>query len=108
MKYDNDKAPLALIPPEIQIKMAEVLGFGAEKYGAWNWRNDGDKTDWSRSYSSIQRHLNSFWSGEDFDPESGKEHLAHALTQIAILLIHVQDHPEMDHRYKKETYDTNS
>jgi hypothetical protein len=34
MKYDNGKAPLALLPPEALIKIAEVLAFGAEKYGA--------------------------------------------------------------------------
>lgn len=100
MKDDNNKAPLALIPPEVLVKMANVLTFGAEKYGAWNWRKDGDKTEWSRTYSSAQRHLNAFWAGEDIDPESGKEHLVHALCQLSFLLIYTDEHPEMDDRYK--------
>jgi hypothetical protein len=62
MKFDNGKPPLALIPSEALIEIAEVLGFGAEKYGPNNWREDADKTKWSRSYSSLQRHLNAFKS----------------------------------------------
>jgi hypothetical protein len=103
MKYDQDKPNIALIPPEVIEEVATVFGFGAEKYGANNWRDDGDKTVWSRTYSSLQRHLNSFWQGEDLDPESKQRHLAHACTQLMILMIHTREHPEMDNRYKKDT-----
>jgi hypothetical protein len=101
MKYDTDKAPLALVPIDAINQVAEVLGFGANKYGANNWRDDGGTTEWSRTYSSIQRHLNAFWSGEDLDPESGLSHLAHANTQLMILMQHMADgHHNMDDRYK--------
>ena len=101
MKFDNGKPPLALIPSEALIEIAEVLGFGAEKYGPNNWREYADKTKWSRSYSSLQRHLNAFWSGEDIDPESGLSHLAHAATQIVILMVQKSDgHDHMDDRFK--------
>ncbi len=101
MKFDTGKAPLALLPSEALIEIAEVLGFGAEKYGPNNWRDDADKTEWSRSYSSLQRHLNAFWSGQDIDPESGLSHLAHAATQIVILMVQRSDgHLHMDDRYK--------
>ena len=100
MKYDTNKAPLALIPPQVINQIAEVLGFGAEKYGMNNWRDDGHNTEWSRTYSSIQRHLNAFWDGEDLDPESGKTHLAHAATQLVILMQHINDgHTAMDDRW---------
>ena len=99
MKFDEDRAPMHLVPPEAIKAIAEVFAFGAEKYSPNNWRFDGDKTNHSRTYASIQRHLNSYWSGEDLDPESGKLHLAHALTQTMILLTHVLDNPEMDDRY---------
>lgn len=101
MKYDSDKAPLHLIPPEALVEVAEIFGFGADKYGVNNWRHDGGSTNFGRTYSSIQRHLNSFWSGEDLDPESGKSHLIHAITQLIILHIHQLEHPESDDRYKK-------
>jgi len=99
MKYDNDKPPHALIPPECLTDIAEVLGYGAKKYGAQNWRNDLKTTSFSRTYSSIQRHLNAYWSGEDDDPESGLSHLAHAATQIFILMIQDRYAATMDDRY---------
>jgi len=97
MKYDDGKAPIALVPPEVIEAMATVLEFGATKYGANNWRKD--PSEWSRSYSSLQRHLNSFWSGEDFDPESGEPHLAHALTQCAFLYVYFLEQKKWDDRY---------
>jgi len=101
MKFDEGKAPLALIPPEALLEIAEVFGFGAEKYGVNNWRDDGDTTCKLRTYSSIQRHLNAWHAGEDLDPESGKTHLSHAATQLMILMMHCMEHPELDDRYKK-------
>jgi len=101
MKYDDDKPPLGLIPPETLIEISKVFGFGAAKYGINNWRDDGNTTSWIRTYSSIQRHLNAWHAGEDIDPESGLNHLAHAATQIMILMIHESEHPESDDRYKK-------
>jgi len=50
MKFDEGKAPLALIPPEALLEIAEVFGFGAEKYGVNNWRDDGDSTSQLRTY----------------------------------------------------------
>lgn len=102
MKFDSDKAPLALIPPEVLPEIAKIFGFGAEKYGVNNWRRDSDKTEWSRTYSSIQRHLNAWLSGEDNDPESGMSHLAHATTQLMILMVHTKYHDKsMDDRYRE-------
>lgn len=101
MKYDNNKYPLSLVPPQVINEVADVLGFGASKYGPNNWRKDGGNTEWSRTYSSIQRHLNAFWGGEDLDPVSGKKHLSHAATQLFILIQHINDgHTQMDDRFK--------
>ena len=102
MKYDEEKPPLALIPPECLIEIAKVFGMGAKKYGTHNWRYDVGDTSYSRTYSSIQRHLQAFWQGEDDDPESGESHLAHAATQIMILMIQTKEGPEMDDRWAKE------
>lgn len=105
MKFDNGKAPIHLVPPEVITSMATVLAFGAEKYGENNWRQDVDVTTWGRTYSSMQRHLNAFWSGEDTDPESGLPHLDHALTQLMILKMQTLETtvPEMDNRFKKDS-----
>lgn len=103
MKYDKDKSPIHLVPSSVITDMADVFGFGAKKYGENNWRDDLDTTSWSRTYSSIQRHLNSFWSGEDLDPESGFSHLQHAATQIAILMEQTKHAKVMDDRYIVKT-----
>ena len=100
-KFDENKTPFGLVPPEALAQIADVLGFGAEKYGVNNWRIDGDSTSWIRTYSSVQRHLNTWHGGEDIDPESGMSHLAHAATQIMILMTHAIEHPEVDDRYIK-------
>jgi hypothetical protein len=103
MKFDNDKAPIALVPPEVIQSVAQVLAFGAKKYGANNWRHDLNNTTWSRTYSSIQRHLMSFWAGEDIDPESGMSHIDHAITQLMILKTAINEgSPEMDDRFKRK------
>lgn len=98
-KFDENKPPLALIPSEALIEIAKVFAFGAEKYGVNNWRKDGHCTSWSRTYSSIQRHLTAWHSGEDIDQESGMSHITHATTQLIILMIHQMEHPEVDDRY---------
>jgi hypothetical protein len=100
MKYDNGKTDLSLIPPEVLVDIACVLGFGAKKYGRDNHRFDAGETEWSRVYASAQRHLHDFWSGEDFDPESGQKHITHAITQLIILATAINDgHTNMDDRF---------
>jgi hypothetical protein len=103
MKYDNDKPKIHLVPPEAIIEAAKVFGFGAEKYGENNWRQDIEKFPVSRHYSSIQRHLLAYMSGEDQDPESGLPHLSQALTQMMILVMTTieSDPIDTDDRFKK-------
>ena len=99
MKYDSGKDPIHLIPSECISAIARVFGFGAKKYGENNWRKDVNNTSFSRTYSSVQRHLNAFWSGQDTDPESGLNHIDHAITQLMILKIQTLEGPEMDDRF---------
>ena len=101
MKYDQGKAPIHLVPPECIESAAKVFGFGADKYGAWNWRDDVNDTTYGRTYSSLQRHLMAWYSGEDIDPESGLPHIDHALSQLMILKIQTLEttNKEMDTRY---------
>lgn len=78
------KTPLHLIPGPALLEMAKVMGLGAQKYGAYNWR---DASVASTVYiSAAQRHLLAFLDGEDRDHESGASHLAHAAACCAILL----------------------
>ena len=88
----------SLIPvPALDI-MAQLYGFGAEKYEAHNWRNG---YEWSKSFDSLFRHAAAALDGEDIDPETGLPHLAGAAFHCFTLMVFMQEHPEFDDRYKK-------
>lgn len=80
----SDKLPLHLWP-----ETATALGClgmldGALKYGRSNFRACGVKS--STYYDACRRHLNKWFEGEEIDPDSGLDHLAHALACIAIVV----------------------
>ena len=81
-KKDEDKARFHLIPPESIKGVADVLTFGAKKYGERNWEKGLDS---SRIFSAAQRHLWAWWSGEENDHESGLSHLHHAAANVMML-----------------------
>lgn len=62
---------------------ARVLMFGAKKYEKNNWKKG---MDWSRMYDAALRHIFASLNGEDIDPESGEDHLAHARCCLGFLL----------------------
>ena len=108
MKFDNGKPPLNLVPSSAIIACAEVFAFGAQKYGANNWRKDMNKFPVSRHFASIQRHLLAWNDGEDIDPESGLPHLHHAMTQLMILTVCLAEATApVDDRFKKDMIDEN-
>lgn len=84
-KSDSGKAPMHLIPPEAFWGLASVLQFGARKYEDRNWEKG---MDYSRVYSSTLRHLTAWWGGENNDPESGLNHLLHALCGCVFLAVY--------------------
>jgi predicted HAD superfamily Cof-like phosphohydrolase len=100
-KFDSNKVRVDLLPIYPMTAIAEVFTFGASKYFADSYRQ-GETVAWSRTYGSILRHLFAFWSGEDTDPESGKPHLAHAGTQLMILMEHTKFNQDKDDRFKRE------
>lgn len=61
-----------LIPVGPLTELAEHYGRGAKKYDDHQWRKG---FEWSKSYAAIQRHLNAFWGGEDYDtcPPNGDD-----------------------------------
>lgn len=68
-------ARIGSIDPQAILRVAQVAGFGEQKYSRLNYLNG---YDWSLSFDACMRHMLAFWSGEDLDPESGLPHLAHA------------------------------
>jgi len=72
-----------LIPWDALEEVAKVYGWGATKYSDRNWER-GFK--WGLSYAAMIRHMAAFWRGEDYDPESGLRHVAHAVWHGLLLL----------------------
>jgi predicted HAD superfamily Cof-like phosphohydrolase len=86
LKWDDGKAPIHLVPQQAIAEMAWIFQYGAQKYGEWNWLESEGTPSKGRVFSSILRHLYAWWLGEDHDEESGLHHLAHAASQLLILI----------------------
>jgi len=82
--------------PEIPLyALAEQYGRGAAKYDDNNWRRG---VPWSISFAALNRHLWSFWNGENIDPEMGSHHLDAVAWHAFALREFVESHPELDNR----------
>lgn len=79
------KIQLQLVPSSVEIAIANGLVEGAEKYGAWNWR---DQPVQIMTYvGSMKRHMAAYIEGEDIDPDgNGKTHLEGAIASLAIII----------------------
>lgn len=82
-KYDAGKPRLDLIAPEFLTGTADILAFGAEKYGERNWEAG---MSWSRPFAALMRHMWAWWAGEEKDAETGKSHLWHAACCLMFLI----------------------
>lgn len=80
----DKKVPLVLLSPIAKRQIAEVLGNGAKKYGAFNYHRTTLRK--STYLSAMLRHIDAWHGGEEFDPESGLRHLAHVGANVNILL----------------------
>lgn len=80
LKYDTDKPRYGLLPAFALEEVVKVLTVGAKKYSDDNWKlvKDGK----NRYFDAAQRHMWKFKQGEQFDPETGLHHLAHAATNL--------------------------
>ena len=98
IKDDSKKIRMDLLPPDALREVAKVFTYGANKYSENNWVHG---FEWHRLYAAAQRHLNAFWSGEDFD-EVGNNHLASAGSNILMLLSHCLRNIGADDRPNKK------
>ena len=96
-KFDKGKPRVSLIPTEVISGLAEVLTFGAEKYGDLNWTKG---IEYSRLIDATNRHLLKFQSGIDLDEESGKSHLLHCMANLTFLYWMSQNKKEFDDRWE--------
>jgi hypothetical protein len=95
LKHDRNKTRFDLIPPHAIEQVAEVLTYGANKYADRNYESGMEV---SRVFAAAQRHLNAYWKGQDLDEESVLPHIAHAVTDLLILLELHRLHPDKDDR----------
>jgi hypothetical protein len=84
-----------LIPVKPLAEVARHYGIGASKYEARNWERG---YNWSLSYAALQRHANLFWSGEDYDQETGTHHLAAVVFHALALMEYENTNPSKDDR----------
>ena len=82
-KFDDNKIRMDLIPPELFTAVGRVMTHGAQKYGDRNWEKG---FRWGRPYAALQRHLNAWWGGESYDPDTGFSHLWHVACNVAFLI----------------------
>lgn len=82
-KFDQGKTRYDLLPPEFLDGTAQVLTFGANKYGERNWEKG---MSWGRVFGALMRHMWAWWWGQGKDPETGMSHLWHASCCIAFLI----------------------
>lgn len=76
-KYDGEKPRLYLLPPRTLVEVGKVLTFGAAKYDEHNWKKLDNLQN--RYTGAALRHIFAHMEGEELDPETGLDHLAHAL-----------------------------
>lgn len=93
-------AQLGSLDPATLLTLAEVSGFGAQKYEKHNFLKG---YDWSLSFDAAQRHLLQFWAGEENDSESGLPHVAHAAWHCLAMLAFLQRGLGTDDRFKQAT-----
>jgi len=98
-KFDQQKPRMDLLDPWALEGLANVLGFGAQKYAPNNWRNG---IEYSRIIAAMMRHLSSIQRGEDTDPESGLPHIDHLGCCWMFLSNYMKTNPSLDDRWKNE------
>ena len=85
LKDDKGKSDMSLLPLKTLQPVADVFGVGKQKYGLNNWKIE--PLDWDVRLASTLRHLSECQEDpKAVDLESGKLHIAHAITNLLIQL----------------------
>lgn len=76
-KYDGEKPRMYLLPPKATLEVGKVLTYGAIKYDEYNWSKLENLQN--RYTGAALRHILAHMDGEECDPETELDHLAHAI-----------------------------
>lgn len=97
VKYDGGKPKWDLLPSDALEEIVKVYTMGAVKYAPHNWAQG---MSWSRVFAAMMRHAWAYWRGEDIDPESGLNHMAHVGWGALTLLAYAKRDVGLDDRFK--------
>lgn len=98
LRFNKGKLRYDLVQPQAFEDFVRVLTDGAEKYFDRNWENG---LSWTSVLASLKRHIAAIEKGEDYDPESGRLHIAHAACNVHFLNAFYYIFPQGDDRPKK-------
>ena len=99
IKYDGDKPDYSLVPFGALDEVVKVLTHGAKKYDRFNW----EKVDAVRYQAAALRHISAYMQGEKYDPETGINHMAHAVCSLLFLTQFDLNEKEMQVEYPNYT-----
>jgi 5'(3')-deoxyribonucleotidase len=95
LRYNEGKTRFDLMEPYALEQLAKVFTIGAKKYADHNWLKG---MAWSKVKASLDRHLNAFAQGVDYDPETGLHHMAHVAWNAMALVSYYKHYPQGDDR----------
>jgi hypothetical protein len=98
LRFNQGKLRYDLVEPRAFQDFVQVLTDGANKYFDRNWENG---LSWTSVLASLKRHIAAIERGEDFDPESGRLHIAHAACNVHFLNSFYYTFPQGDDRPKR-------
>lgn len=78
----------SVIPRRVLAELSLGMLDGALKYKPYNWR-DGPLIEAEDYFNAVNRHLDAWWEGEDFDPDAKEakiHHITKAITTLIVLL----------------------
>ncbi len=100
-KIGSKKVPLAFFPPAGAIYGGLAIQNGMDKYGPYNWREEGKKIEMMTYLSAILRHVMALIDGEDIAQDSQLPHLAHIIANGGILADAIEGGFMVDNRPPK-------
>lgn len=98
LRFNKGKLRYDLVHPKAHEDFVQVLTDGAIKYAPRNWSKG---LSWTSVLASLKRHIAAIEKGEDYDPESGRLHIAHAACNVHFLNAFYYIFPQGDDRPKR-------
>lgn len=98
LRFNKGKLRYDLVEPHAFRDFVQILTDGANKYFDRNWENG---LSWTSVLASLKRHIQAIEMGEDYDPESGRLHIAHAACNVHFLNAFYYIFPQGDDRPKR-------